>query len=201
MANRNAPFGLSPFGYLNGSPWNGQARMYCIPSTDSTNAYAIGDPVVLAGSADAKGIPTVTLATAGYGNAITGVIVGAGGIVYGGPGANPNNLNTTVVPVTKAQNYYVLVADDPNILFMAQEDSVGNNLAATDVGSNIDLVAGTNSGYLSGWMIDSSTANTGSTRQLQLMQFVQTPDNAIGTYGRWVVRINNHSYSAGIAGV
>ena len=201
MANRNAPFGLSPFGYLNGSPWNGQARMYCIPSTDSTNAYAIGDPVVLAGSADAKGIPTVTLATAGYGNAITGVIVGAGGIVYGGPGANPNNLNTTVVPVTKAQNYYVLVADDPNILFMAQEDSVGNNLAATDVGSNIDLVAGTNSGYLSGWMIDSSTANTGSTRQLQLMQFVQTPDNAIGTYGRWVVRINNHSYRAGIAGV
>lgn len=201
MANRNAPFGLSPFGYLNGSPWNGQARMYCIPSTDSTNAYAIGDPVVLAGSADTKGIPTVTLATAGYGNAVTGVIVGAGGIVYGGPGANPNNLNTTVVPVTKAQNYYVLVADDPNILFMAQEDSVGNNLAATDVGSNIDLVAGTNSGYLSGWMIDSSTANTGSTRQLQLMQFLQTPDNAIGTYGRWVVRINNHSYRAGVAGV
>ena len=201
MANRNAPFGLSPFGYLNGSPWNGQARMYCIPSTDSTNAYAIGDPVVLAGSADTKGIPTVTLATAGYGNAVTGVIVGAGGIVYGGPGANPNNLNTTVVPVTKAQNYYVLVADDPNILFMAQEDSVGNNLAATDVGNNIDLVAGTNSGYLSGWMIDSSTANTGNTRQLQLMQFLQTPDNAIGTYGRWVVRINNHSYRAGTTGV
>ena len=201
MANRNAPFGLSPFGYLNGSPWNGQARMYCIPSSDATNAYAIGDPVVLAGSADTKGIPTVTLATAGYGNAVTGVIVGAGGIVYGGPGANPANLNTTVVPVTKAQNYYVLVADDPNILFMAQEDSVGNNLAATDVGNNIDLVAGTNSGYLSGWMIDSSTANTGNTRQLQLMQFVQTPDNAIGTYGRWVVRINNHSYRSGTTGV
>lgn len=201
MANRNAPFGLSPFGYLNGSQWNGQARMYCIPSTDSTNAYAIGDPVVLAGSADTKGIPTVTLATAGYGNAITGVIVGAGGIVYGGPGANPTNLNTTVVPATKAQNYYVLVADDPNILFVAQEDSVGNNLAATDVGSNIDLVAGANSGYLSGWMIDSSTANTGSTRQVQLMQFLQTPDNAIGTYGRWVVRINNHSYRSGTTGV
>ena len=201
MANRNAPFGLSPFGYLNGSPWNGQARMYCIPSSDATNAYAIGDPVVLAGSADTKGIPTVTLATAGYGNAVTGVIVGAGGIVYGGAGANPTNLNTTVVPVTKAQNYYVLVADDPNILFVAQEDSVGNNLAATDVGNNIDLVAGTNSGYLSGWMIDSSTDNTGNTRQLQLMQFVQTPDNAIGTYGRWVVRINNHSYRSGTTGV
>ena len=201
MANRNAPFGLSPFGYLNGSPWNGQARMYCIPSSDAANAYAIGDPVVLAGSADSKGIPTVTLASAGYGNAITGVIVGAGGIVYGGPGANPNNLNTTVVPVTKAQNYYVLVADDPNILFVAQEDSVGNNLAATDVGNNIDLVAGTNSGHLSGWMIDSSTANTGNTRQVQIMQFLQTPDNAIGTYGRWVVRINNHSYRAGTTGV
>lgn len=201
MANRNAPFGLSPLGYLNGSPWNGQAQMYCIPSSDSTNAYAIGDPVVLAGSADANGIPTITLATAGYGNAITGVIVGAGGLVYGGPGANPTNLNTTVVPVTKAQNYYVLVADDPNILFLAQEDSVGNNLAATDVGSNIDLVSGSNSGFLSGWMIDSSTANTGATRQLQLVRLHQVKDNAIGQYARWVVRINNHSYSAGLAGV
>ena len=201
MANRNAPYGLAPHSYRDGSPWNGKARMYCIPSTDLTNAYAIGDPVVLAGSADANGIPTVTLATAGYGNAITGVIVGAGGPKFAGPSANPTNLNTIVVPVTKAANYYVLVADDPAILFTAQEDSVGNNLAATDVGNNIDLVSGTNSGYLSGWMIDSSSANTGNTRQLQLMQLLQTPDNAIGQYARWLVRINNHSYASGTTGV
>ena len=58
MANSNAPFGLAPVEYLSGAPWNGQVRRYCIPSTDGT-AYAIGDPVVLAGSADAKGIATV----------------------------------------------------------------------------------------------------------------------------------------------
>jgi len=201
MANRNAPFGLSPYSYLDDSPWNGKARMYCIPSTDSTNAYAIGDPVVLAGSADANGIPTVTLATAGYGNAITGVIVSAGGPKYAGMAANPTNLNTTVVPASKAANYYVLVADDPGILFMAMEDSVGTILAATDVGTNIDLVAGTNNGYQSGWMIDSSSANTGNTRQVQLMQVLQVPDNAIGQYARWLVRINNHSYASGTTGV
>ena len=105
MANTNAPMGLSPVEYLNGTPWNGQARMYCIPTSDTTNAYAIGDPVVLAGSADSAGIPTVTLATAGTGNAITGGIVGSAGKVYGAPSVIPGALETTVVAAgTRAYN-------------------------------------------------------------------------------------------------
>lgn len=200
MANVNAPSGLAPVGYMDGSPWSGKARMYCIPSTDG-NAFAIGDPLVLAGSADSRGIPTVTLATAGTGNAITGVLVSTGGLKYGGSLVDPSSLDTTIIPATKTKSYYVMVADDPHILFEVQEDSVGVNLAATDVGVNVDLISGANSGYLSGWMLDSSATGTGATRQCQLMMLAQKSDNAIGQYGKWIVRINTHSYKAGTAGV
>jgi hypothetical protein len=201
MANTNAPSGLAPVQYLNGSPWNGQARRYYIAQADP-NAYAIGDPVkTLSGGGDARGVSGVVLATAGAGNAIRGVIVGAGGLQYGGPSANINNLNTTVIPATKLTAYYVDVADDPNILFEVQEDSVTSNIAAEDVGENIDLIAGTNSGYLSGWMLDSNTAATGATLQCKIMGLVQRADNAIGAYAKWLVKINNHELAAGTAGV
>lgn len=201
MANTNAPSGLSPVQYLSGSPWNGQARRYYIPSND-TNAYAIGDPVkTLSGGGDANGVSGVVLATAGAGNAIRGVIVSAGGTKYGGMSADPGNLDTTVIPATKTKAYYVMVADDPNILFAAQENSLVSTLAAEDVGENIDLVAGTNSGYLSGWMLNSSSVTTGATLQCKLMQLIQSADNAIGQYGKWLVKINNHELAAATAGV
>lgn len=201
MANANRPSGLSPVMHAMGVNYTGGGRVYCIPSTDSTNAYAIGDPVASGGSADSNGIPTVTLATAGTGNAIRGVIMSAGGLVNGAFLADPTNLNTTVIPTVKTKNYYVMVIDDPRVIFEAQEDSIGQNLAATDVGLNVNLVAGTNNGYLSGWMIDSSTAGTGSTIQAKILQLAPRPGNAIGQYGKWWVLINNHELMGGVTGV
>lgn len=193
MANANRPSGLSPVRYLNGVPWNGGGRVYCIPDTDDTNAYAIGDPVVTAGSADSNGVPTVTLATGATDALIRGVIVGMGGNVYGGPGADyRGSLNTIVIPVTKTYNYYVLVVDDPNVLFEIQEDSVGGSIAAASVGLNCNLIAGANNGYLSGWMLDSNTVNAGIGRQCRIMELQQRRDNALGDYAKWIVKINTH---------
>lgn len=201
MANINAPSGLTPVRYKNGSPWNGQATMYCIPASDA-NAYAIGDPLTLAGSADANGVATVVLATAGTGNVILGVLVGGVGTKYGGAaGVSPSNLDTSVIPATKTRAHYVLVADDPMIVFEGQEDSVGANLAATDVGTNVNLVAGTNNGFVSGWQIDSSPTATTATLQCRLLGLAQRQDNAIGTNAKWYVLINNHCFRAGVAGV
>lgn len=197
MANSNTPFGLKPHSYLNGAPWNGQARMYCIPSSDG-NAYAIGDPVELAGGADAKGVPTVVLMTPGSG--MTGVIIGAGGTKYGASLGDPTNLNTTVIPATKTKDYYVLVVDDPNVLFLVQEIGTGTALAAADVGLNANLVAGTNNGYVSGWLLTNTTEATTSTLDVQLMGLAQLPDNAFGAYAKWLVRMNNHSFNAGVTG-
>lgn len=200
MANANRPAGLAPVSYLNGAQYSGACRAYSIPSTDG-NAYAIGDPVASNGTADAAGVAGVILATAGFGNAIRGVIVATRGVKYGAGFVDPTSLDTTIIPATKTKAYYVLVADDPNLIFEAQEDSIGNNLAATDVASNLDIVSGVNNGYVSGWMLDSSTVNTGSTRQVKLLGLAQRSDNAVGQYGKWLVLINNHELRGGITGV
>jgi len=198
----NTPFGLAPVRYHNGSPYNGAAHVYFIPSTDG-NAYAIGDPVMFAGSADASGrCATVVLATGGTGNSVLGCIIGGGSNTYGGAiGANPTTLETTIIPATKTRGYYVLVADDPNLVFEIQEDSIGNNLAATDVGNNFNLVSGANNGFISGWQLDSSTAATTNTLQLKVLGLSPKLNNAIGTNGKWLVMINNHALRPGVAGV
>jgi hypothetical protein len=200
MPNLNTPSGLSPDQYLNGNSWNGQARLYCILQADGS-AYAIGDPVTLGGSGDDNGIPNVVLATAGAGNVITGVIVSAGGVTNGGPLADPANLNTTVIPATKTKNYYVMVCDDANVAFEIQEGGAGAALTKADIGNNFDLKAGTNSGFLSGWVLDNATANVGATRQLKLLGLIQRKDNTFGAYAKWLVKINNHTFGAGVAGV
>lgn len=200
MANTSKPQGLSPVGYLNGSPWNEKGHVYCIPSTDG-NAFAVGDPMVLAGSADANGVPTATLATGGVGNALLGALVSsAGALVYGGAYGVPAE-SPVVIPATKTRAYYVLIADDPNIIWEGQEDGVGGTIAAASVGLNVDLIAGTNNGYISGWLIDSSTVGTGSTIQCKLLRAAQRLDNALGTSCKWQVLINNHVFRSGITGL
>lgn len=202
MANPNAPFGLSPVSHILGVPWNGAARTYSIPAAD-TNAYAIGDPVVIAGSADANGVPTCILATAGTTNPVLGAIVGMGGKAYGGAiGVNPlGNQDTTIIPATKTVPYYVMVADDPWIIFAIREDHTGTPLAAADVGLNVSLKAGTNNGYTSTWVIDNATEATTAALQLKLLGLQQTRDNAFGVDAIWLVLINQHCFKATVAGI
>lgn len=192
MANANIPFGLRPINN-NGTPFSGQLTMYNVPSSVGTAVF-IGDPVIPNGTGDAFGVAGVTLATAAGANFLIGAVVA----IVNGPAAG----GSATVPITRdlpvyhaaSTNGYVLVADDPNTLFEIQEDSIGNNLAATDLSSNFSLVSGVGSTVtgLSGWMLDSSTSAT-TTLQLRLMRLLRSPDNAIGQYGKWVVRINQHS--------
>lgn len=199
MANANAPFGLAPVEYLSGAKWNGQVRRYYIPSSD-TNAYAIGDPVTIAGNADSRGIASVVLATPG--SAMLGPIMGMGGLAYGGMSGDPTNLNTTVIPAIKTKAYYVLVADDPNIIFEAQEIGTGTPLDAAAVGLNVNMVAATNSGFLSSWVLTNTTEATTVTLDCKLLGLSQrNPNNTFGAYAVWNVLINNHCYRAGAVGL
>ena len=201
MANANRPSGLSPVGYLNGAPWTGGGRVYCIPDTDDTNKYAIGDPVAIAGSADANGIATITLATAGTGNPILGAIVSTGGTKYGGVFADPDALGDIVIPATKSKAYYVLVVDDPNVIFECQEEATGTALAAADVGLNANLVSGADNGYVSGWQVDRTGAAVTATLQVRLLGLNPVTNNAFGDYAKWLVFINNHYYRIGQVGL
>jgi hypothetical protein len=189
---------------MNGNPYNGMGNVYYIPSTD-TNAYAIGDPVkTLTGGADANGTSAALLAVAGDSQPIRGIIISMGGTVEGAMYGDPANLSTTIIPATKTQAYYVMVVDDPDVLFLAQEfsGSGSTNFTAADIGKNCNLKAGTNNGYVSAWVLDDTAVSaTTSTRQVKLMGIQRTPDNAFGNYCKFIVRINNHELNAGTAGV
>jgi hypothetical protein len=192
MANANIARGLIPVRHRNGAPYTGTARMYHVPATYAT-ALFVGDPVIFVTDAsDANGIPTVTRATAAGGAYTLGPIVG---MVSGGdpPTVHTQDKNTYRPASTLG---YVLVADDPDLLFEIQEDSVGGVMTVGAAGRNADFIAGTGSttsGY-SGFMIDSSTLNTTNTLQLRIVEAVKRADNdPTLDYAKWLVSINLHS--------
>ena len=189
MANTNNPFGLVPYRDSTGRPWTGGAKLYSVPASDGTALYP-GDPVILAGSADADGIPTVTIATAAGGNYLLGAVVA----VEPTMGAGANGRDSTVHRAASTARY-VWVADDPNTEFLIQEDAVGGALAATDVGLNADLISGSASTAYSqsGWQLDTSTKATTNTLQLKILGFAQKVGNEIGANAKVRVKINLHA--------
>jgi hypothetical protein len=198
MANENRPMGLSPVNMITGAPYNGQARLYTILAAN-TNAFAIGDPVVtdpLGGDSD--GVPAVTIAAAT--GAIRGVIVGIADQKQAM--AKVGNLDQIIRPAgAKTTNWYVMVVDDPNIVFEVQEIGTGTPLAAADIGLNTNLVVGTNNGFVSGWLLDNATEAVTATLQVRILGLVQRSDNAFGAFAKWLVKINTHELAAGPVGV
>lgn len=199
MANTNKVNGFRPVRYLNGAPWNGQANKYVIPAGNGTATF-IGDLVKADATGDDAGYQTVVQAAAS--NAVLGVIVGME--------VTPGSLDTPQYRAASTRRV-VWVADDPNLIFEAQEDGDTDPLETTDIGLNINVVVGAGSTVTgaSGMQIDSDTAATTATLPLRLLGLVQRPDNenvlsAGGqAYTRWEVKINNHQLgsSTGVAGV
>ena len=187
MANLDVPAGLKPVKYLNGASWNGKANVYYVPDTDATPIFK-GDAVKSAGSADATGMfPSVEQAAAG--DTIRGVVIGFGenpNIMI-----NPTNPDRTNRPANVAM--YVLVVDDPNVIFEVQEDSDGAALDADAVGLSADLVvgAGNAASGKSGMEIDSSSA-AAVAATLKLLRIVNREDNELGDYCKWEVLIAEH---------
>lgn len=194
MPNTSAPAGLTPVRMGNGSPYAGQLTRYFVPATDST-ALFIGDPVIIAGSADADGVPTATRATAGATNRITGVVVGFV--------PSPTIVANGYRVASTAE--YILVETGSEIVYEIEEDAVGGALAATDVGLNADLASGSGSTATrrSGFVLDTSTKGTGATLQARILGFVQRADNEIGANAKVLVRINlpTETGAAGSTGV
>jgi len=193
MANPNTPYGLRPYAYMSGAPYNGAVRTYYVPVGNATALY-FGDPVVMiTNSADANGVQAVGIAAAGGGSYVLGTFAG-----------RSNNAGALTIPVLQSNNAYlpastaayVYVTDDPFLLYAAQEDGVGGAMAAGASGRNVDLVAGSGSTVTgqSGWMLDSSTLQTTNTLQMRVMQALQEVDNTAGsTLAKWLVKINLHT--------
>lgn len=196
MANANRPAGFIPTQYLNGAEWSGQARLYSVAAAYTTALY-IGDPVISSGTADANGVPGVILGAAT--GALRGVIVGIGSSE--GLPANIVNPNITYRPAAaQANDWYVMVCDDPNVLFEIQEKAGTQQLAATEIGLNTVPVLAAGNGFVSGWTLASytdATPNTTATLQLRLMGLVRRQNNAFGAYAKHLVKINVHELGTG----
>lgn len=218
MANTNKINGFSPVGYLNGASWNGQARLYAIPTSDTTASYAVGDVVQSAGGSDANGVPYIKKIPAASASSFValGVIVG---VRVADPGTSLLGTslsleNTFILKSTRTVVRYVYVADDPNLLFVASAGATATNITlakmrynsgigsfysgadqtyAIDQNATVTTLLGPNAPY-SNVILSSATVNTTNTLPVQMLGLYQAPDNAIGAYARILCRFNNHEF-------
>ena len=193
MANIAKPQGFVPIRYKNGNPWNGMATPYYIPSGD-TNAYNIGDAVKSIVGGDSNGICQITLDSAGTATE-RGVIVG----VLPVPPLNNSQQATTLalesenVPATKTRAYYVLVCDDPDVIYSLQDDGL-TTLSTTACNKNASFTYAANNANSpnSQSVLNSSSLATTQSLNLKVMGLVQAQNNAIGANAYWQVIFNQH---------
>jgi len=98
---------------------------------------------------------------------------------------------------------YVLVADHPLQLYLAQEDGDTTPIAAASVGLNIAMISthtGNTTTGRSKQELDSNTTNTTATLALRLVKSYKN-DTVASAYCRWVVMANPnaHFYSSATA--
>lgn len=202
MANTNRPIGFRPVKTVNGASWNEQANVYYVPTGD-TSAYYIGDVVKSAAGADANGVPQIAKATGT--DVLRGVVVGVLASVPYGVSLQGATLDlaSTFAPATKTRDYYVLVVDDPAIIFEVQGDATATNQVAANSNKNASLTIATPTapGQWSATVISSATIATTNTLNIKLMGLVQKPGNGFGAYARWLCKINLHELSGGTAGI
>lgn len=195
MANNDTPFGFKPVKHLNGSPWNGKANVYYIPSTDNVATF-VGDAVKGAGAADATGkYPTVTQATAGA--AVLGVVIGFGDNPY--TMTHPDNPNRSYRPASTAM--YAFVVDDPQVIFEVQEDSDANSITAAMVGLSTNFVVGSGSTVTgkSAMELDSSDTATDTSGNCRILRLANRDDNELGNYAKWEVLLAEHEFGLTIS--
>lgn len=200
MANVDRPNGARIVNSMNGASFQGQVKLYECDSS-AANIFP-GDFIQM--EADGKVAP----ATAGN-TELIGVCVGVLGWMpnktsgvtdhYMTSGAQPD---LSKIHHTTGSAGVILVYVDPNGLYEMQEDGEDSQLALTDIGNNVDILAtaGDVATSSSRQEIDSNTV-TAATAQLRIVDFVDRVDNEIGSTGaRWIVRINESHFNK-LAGI
>lgn len=193
----NAPNGLRPVRKLDGSCWTGQMTTYPVASGYGTAIFT-GDPVTL--------LADGTLGIGVAGAAIVGVFQGINYVdALGNLRFSPNWVaGTTTRGGVSAQ---AMVIDDPNVVFTIQETNgagaAGTPLATTDVGLNANFAVGTGNAAtgLSGASLNNTTEADTATLNLKILGLDGYEGNEVGAFANWLVKINNHRYASGVAGV
>jgi hypothetical protein len=189
MANIDQAYGLRPIAKVGSAPGGTTGTTkYSIADNQSTAIFT-GDPVKY------KNDGTIEVATAS--DALLGVFMGC---FYTDPTTGKPTYKDHFPASLSPGDAIAFVADDPDQMFVVQQDSDGSNLVAADLNLNANLIFGTGSTTtgMSGVEIDSSTGAVTATHQVRLIAFYDTPSNdATANNSDLVVKINNHSLNGG----
>lgn len=180
MANVSRVRGFRAVSTLSGAPVNGATMKYTVAAGNATAVFP-GDVMALNDDG------TVSPCAAG------GLILGVCAAVVVDKAVAATE-HPGYLPASTAGVVLLHVGQD--IIYEAQEDSVGGALAATAVGSNVDLIAGAGSTTTgaSGHLLDSSTSTDAApgTAQFRILALDSRVDNEIGASAKWLVRINEN---------
>ncbi len=202
MPNPVRPNGFSPVKSAQGNTWNEQANTYFVPQAN-TDAIYIGDLVKSLAGGDPNGIPAVQKCASG--DTPRGIVVG---VFVTPPVTNPTlqgaalSLENTFVPATKTRGYYVLVVDDPYVVFEIMDDGLAA-LTSTACNKNASYTVAAPSGISqqSGTVLNTSSVATTNSLPIRLMGLKLDPVNAYGVNARWLGKFNQHELTFGTVGV
>jgi hypothetical protein len=192
MANINEKFGLRPYRSINGAPWNNAQNRYTIANNLSTAIFQ-GDPVkpTTAGN--------VTLARSNTSDRIVGVF---NGVFYNDPTTQKPTFRNNYPGSIAAAGITAFVVDDPNTVFLVDADEA---FTRADLFKNYSLtnVTGNTLTGISEKQLDVSVSGITTTFAVQAIDIQEgASDSDSSTSGvNVLVRINNHFFRSGTAGI
>ena len=192
MANINEKFGLRPYRSINGAPWNNAQNRYTIANNLSTAIFQ-GDPVkpTTAGN--------VTLARSNTSDRIVGVF---NGVFYNDPSTQKPTFRNNYPGSIAVAGITAFVVDDPNTVFLVDADEA---FTRADLFKNYSLtnVTGNTLTGISEKQLDVSVSGITTTFAVQAIDIQEgATDSDTSTSGvNVLVRINNHFFRSGTAGI
>ena len=189
MANTNKPFGLRPVKTLGHACYVGKIEKFYVPA-DNANAIFIGDTVVLASSSDAQKLypddayyPEVAVGSAAA--VVAGVCVGVEPL--------PTDLSINYRKASTAM--YVFVDVDPMTIYSMQGDSTVFTVAQVGLNATITATAGSTTTGRSNFVLTNPQAS--ATEDLLILGIDPDPNNEVGAYMKFLVKLNLHQFGPG----
>lgn len=192
MANVTERFGLRPSRQLNGSPFINAQNRYRVATNNSTNIYQ-GDVVIPFASG------TVGRAVANTSTAAVGVF---NGCFYTDPTTQKPTFKNYLPGSTVASDIVAFVIDGPDTVFEVNANGI---FAVADIFKNFQInnASGSTSTGISLVQLDVAESGVTATYLVQAIDISSDVTNSDVTVSNAniLVRINNHAYKAGTAGL
>ena len=192
MANINEKFGLRPYRSINGAPWNNAQNRYTVANNLSTAIFQ-GDPVkpTTAGN--------VTLARSNTSDRIIGVF---NGVFYNDPTTQKPTFRNNYPGSIAVAGITAFVVDDPNTVYLVDANAA---FSRADLFKNYSLtnVSGNTLTGISEKQLAVNTSGIATTFAVQAIDIQEgATDSDTSTSGvNVLVRINNHFFRSGTAGI